>query len=130
MSDFHKEDTHKALALLFDSCKIEQVYKEGKHKLPWFVIKDKEENRVYSMMISEEEMRNQTSMHHASSLGCIAIAPNAETEVAMRLGLVHVQPQGVAICPQCLAKAISAAEEHLIVLKDIQEMINVYAAKL
>lgn len=130
MNDFHKEDKHRAVALLFDSCKIEQAYREGKHKLPWFVIKDKEENRIYSMMLSEEEMRNETSIHHASSLGCISLAPNAETELAMRMGLVHVQPQGVAICPQCLAKAISAAEEHLIVLKDIQEMINVYAAKL
>lgn len=48
----------------------------------------------------------------------------------MQIGIIKIVPNGIAICPTCLAKAIQTCEENLIVLKDIQEATKQYATNL
>lgn len=129
MSDFHKEAEHTGFALLFDSHKIEEKFKNAV-QIDYFVIKDKEENRITSMMATAQELGHSHIHYRNSALSAVAIARTYEEAVIMQTGLVPITPQGLNICTTCLAKAILACEEELAVLKDIQQAVKEYAAKL
>lgn len=130
MSQFHKEQDHgKAFALLFDSYKIEDKFKE-RTSLPYSVIKDKEEKRISSMLATAGEIGAEFIHLQLSAVSAIALARTANEALSMQVGLTKIIPNGIAICPTCLAKAIQVCEENLIVLKDIQEATKQYATKL
>lgn len=127
MNDFNKEEDHgNAFALLFDSFNIEEKFK-SRTELPYRVIKDKEEKRIASMLHSASEIGHQFVRLQTTAISAVAIAKTQEEGMLMELGMVAIIPNGVAICPTCLARAISTCEENLIVLKDIQEAIKQYA---
>ena len=123
---FHTEEEHNAVAILFDSCKIERLFKE-RSGLRHVVVKDKEENRLSGMLSSAGNLAASFSEHQRSAIACVAIARSEEEYVAMSLGAMQITPQGIAICAGCLAQAIAVCEENLAVLKDIQEATKVYA---
>lgn len=127
MSQFHKEEAHgQAFALLFDSYQIETKFKE-RTSLPYLIIKDKEENRISSMLASAGEIGAQFVYLQTSAIQAIVIAKSADEAALMTIGLLKIIPNGIAICPTCLAKAILTCEENLAVLKDIQEATKQYA---
>lgn len=130
MSDFHKEAKHKAFALLFDSHKIEELYKKRDCGLPYFIVKDKEEKRIFSMVQSAADLSHASMHHFEDAVHCVFFCKSLEEEILLRSGLITYTPQGAAICSGCLAKAILTCQEQLEVLKDIQEMSKTYAAKL
>lgn len=126
MNEFHKEEEHNAVAILFDSCKIEKMFKE-RSGLRHVVVRDKEENRLAGMLSSAGYLAASFSEHQRSAIACVAIARSEEEYISMSLGEMKIEPQGIAICAGCLAKAIATCEENLAVLKDIQEATKVYA---
>lgn len=126
MSEFHKEENHNAVALLFDSCKIEEKFK-SRSDLRYVIVNGKEENRLAGMLSSAGHLASSFSEHQKSAIACVAIAKNDDEAIAMTLGFMKVTPQGLAVCSGCLAKAIAVGEENLAVLKDIQEATKVYA---
>ncbi len=126
MSEFHKEESHNAVAILFASCKIEKMFKE-RSGLRHVVVRDKEENRLAGMLSSAGNLAASFSEHQRSAIACVAIARSEEEYIAMSLGEMKINPQGIAICAGCLAKAIATCEENLAVLKDIQEATKAYA---
>lgn len=126
-SQFHKEETHgRAFALLFDSYKIEDKFKE-RISLPYSIIKDREEKRISSMLVTAGEIGAEFIHLQLSAVSAIALARTLEEALLMQMGATKIIPNGVAICPTCLAKAIQVCEENLIVLKDIQEATKEYA---
>lgn len=129
MREFHKPEEHgRAFELLFDSYKIEAKFKErAGNDFPYSIIKDKEEKRISSMLDSAGEIGRQFMHLQTSAISAVAIARNVDEALLMQIGAIRIIPNGVAICPTCLAKAISTCEENLIVLKDIQEATKGYA---
>lgn len=128
MSHFHKDEEHKAFALLFDSHKIEDRFNaRNKGAIPHLIIKDKEEKRISSMLESIMDLKTAASEYYYSGMQCVVIANSIEEAIACQLG--SFEPQGLAICLSCLRKAITAHEESLTVLKDIEEATKKYAAK-
>lgn len=131
MNDFHKEAEHIGFALLFDSFKIEDKFKSVmKGNLPYFIIKDREEKQVSAMLDSAEELTMEFYNVITSAISCVAIAKDSVEAAMIHTGFIKPIAQGLNICTACLAKSILACEEQLEVLKDIQEMTKVYAAKL
>lgn len=130
MSNFHKETEHKAFAMLFDSCNIEDKYKNQKTNIPYFIVKDKEEKRIFSMVQSAADLSHAAIHHFEDAVHCVFFPKSLEEEILLRSGLITYTPQGAAICSGCLAKAILICQEQLEVLKDIQEMSKVYESKL
>lgn len=130
MSNFHKEAEHKAFALLFDSHKIETQYKNHDSGLPYFIIKDKEEKRMLSMVQSAANLSHAAIHHFEDAVHCVFFAQSLEEQILLKSGLISFKPQGAAVCSGCLAKAILTCQEQLEVLKDIQEATKQYAAKL
>lgn len=127
MSEFHKPEDHgRAFALLFDSFHIEAKFKE-RTSLPYSIIKDKEEKRISSMLDTAGEIGAQFIHLQLAAVSAIAIARTVDEAMLMTIGAIKIIPNGVAICPTCLAKAIQVCEENLIVLKDIQEATKQYA---
>lgn len=127
-TQFHTEETHaKGFALLFDSHKIEAKFNEKvKGTIPYSIIKDKEENRLSSMLHSVGEIGAQFITLQMAAVSAIAIARSSDEAALMQLGFLKLVPSGIAICPTCLAKAIATCEENLIVLRDIQEAVKNY----
>ena len=128
MTDFHKPEDHgRAFALLFDSCTdIEKKFKE-RTSLPYSMIKDKEEKRISSMLDTASEIGAQFIHLQLAAISAVAIARTVDEALLMQMGAIKIIPNGIAICPTCLAKAIQVCEENLIVLKDIQEATKQYA---
>lgn len=125
-SQFHKEEEHgRAFALLFDSYKIEDKFKRTT-SLPYSIIKDKEEKRISSMLLSASEIGLQFIHLQLSAVSPVALAKTAEEAYLMQTGIIKIIPEGIAICPTCLARAIQVCEENLLVLKDIQEATKQY----
>lgn len=129
MSDFHTEEKHKALSLLFDSSKIEKRYKENVG-LPYLVVVGKEENRIESMVRSASELGKCFTEYKTGALAVVCMANSYEEGVMMHAGLLPVTVQGVSLCLGCMSKAIQACEEQLEVLRDIEKLAKDYEAKL
>lgn len=130
-NQFHKPEDHgRAFALLFDSYKIEAKFKERAKDFPYSIIKDKEEKRISSMLNSAGEIGAEFISLQTSAVCAVAIARSADEAFLMHAGAIRIIPNGIAICPTCLAKAILTCEENLTVLKDIQEATKQYAIKL
>lgn len=132
MSHFHKEDEHtKLFVLLFNSCNIEEKFKERTQgTIPYVILKDKDEKRMSSMLHSAGEIGAHFISLQTSAVSAIAMARSEEEAIAMTLGLIKLSPNGLAICKTCLEKAILTCEENLAVLKDIKEATEQYAPKL
>lgn len=129
-NQFHKEEDHgKAFALLFASYNIEDKFKRTT-SLPYSIIKDKEEKRISSMLDSASEIGAQFIHLQLSAVSAVALAKTAEEAWMMQAGIIKIIPNGVAICPTCLSRAIQVCEENLIVLKDIQDATKQYATNL
>lgn len=127
MTDFKTEENHgKAFALLFDSYQIEAKFK-SRTEIPYIIIKDREEKRISSMLASAGEIGAQFVHLQTAAVSAVAIARTEEEAILMYTGMIKIIPQGVAICPTCLQKAILTCEENLAVLKDIQEATKQYA---
>lgn len=127
MSEFHTPEDHgSAFAILYDSYKVEEKFKD-KTELRYVIVKDKEEKRISSMIESAGEIGTSFANLQKAAICCVAIAKNEDMAALMSLGLIPANISGVAICPTCLAKAIITCEENLAVLKDIQEATKVYA---
>lgn len=125
-NQFHKPEDHgKAFALLFDSFHIEAKFKE-RTSLPYKIIKDKEEKRISSMLDTAGEIGAQFYHLQMAAISAVALARTFEEAILMETGALKIIPNGIAICPTCLAKAIQVCEENLIVLKDIQEATKQY----
>ena len=131
MSDFHKEAEHNAFSMLFDSCKIEKMYKEAiQGALPSIVIAGKEEKRLEGMFNFALELGSEFSHSKTSALAVVCMARSYGEGVMMQAGLLPFKMQGVSVCPACLRKAIVTCEEHLEVLRDLEKLALGYAAKL
>lgn len=131
MSDFHKEQEHKAFTMLFASANVEKEYiKRMEGKLPHVVIKDKDEARICSMLDSITTLTYHTQDLQQSAFQAVMMARTYEDVVAYQLGINNLKPSGLAVCPACLRKAILALEESLEVMKDIEVAAKAYAAKL
>jgi hypothetical protein len=131
MSDFHTEDKHSTLfALLFDSCNIEEKFKERTEgSIPYVILKDKEEKRISAMLHSAGEIGAHFIKLQTSAVSAIAMARSEEEAIAMTLGLIKLTANGICICKSCLDKAIQTCEENLAILKDIKEATDQYAPK-
>lgn len=106
MSQFHKPEEHgQAFALLFDSYKIEAKFKE-RTSLPYSIIKDKEEKRISSMLATAGEIGAQFIQLQLAAISAVALAKTTDEAILMQIGAIQIIPNGVAICPTCLAKAI------------------------
>lgn len=127
-SQFHKEEDHgKAFVLLFDSCPdIEKKFK-ARTELPYLIIKDKEEKRISSMLDTAGQIGARFYHLQMAAISVVALARTFEEAILMEAGALKIIPNGIAICPTCLSKAIQVCEENLIVLKDIQEATKQYA---
>jgi len=125
VNDFHAEEEHNAVAILFDSFKIEEKFK-SRSGLRYVVVKDKEEKRLSGMLSSVGELGLSFKELQHSAIACVAIATSPEEAAAMHMGLIKLVPNGIAVCAGCLTKAIATCEENLAVLKDIQEATKVY----
>lgn len=124
---FHKyEDHSKAFALLFDSHQIEDKFKRIT-SLSYSIVRDKEEQRLCSMLEVSGEIGEEFIHTVKSAVSCVAIAKSEKEAIAMQLGIVKIIPSGMAICLTCLTKAIRLCEENLIILKDLQEATKKYA---
>lgn len=127
MSDFHKNEDHgTAFAILYDSHKIENKFKD-RTELRYVIVKDKEEKRISSMVESAGDIGASFVHLQKAAICCVAIARTEEEGILMQLGMIPSNVGGVAICPACLAKAILTCEENLAVLRDIQEATKAYA---
>lgn len=132
MSNFHKEAEHMGFALLFDSFKIEDKFKsvmKGKIYLI-LLLKTEKKNKYQQCFDSAEELTMEFYNVITSAISCVAIAKDSVEAAMIHTGFIKPIAQGLNICTACLAKSILACEEQLEVLKDIQEMTKVYAAKL
>lgn len=128
-NQFHKPEDHgRAFALLFDSHQIEDKFKRTT-SLSYSIVRDKEEQRLCSMLEVSGEIGEEFIHTVKSAISCVAIAKSENEAIAIQLGIVKIVPSGLAICPTCLAKAIRLCEENLIVLRDLQEATKQYAAK-
>lgn len=126
MSKFNKEESHNAVAMLFDSCGIEAKFK-SRSDLRYVIVKDKEEGRLAAMLSSAGHLSASFNEHQKSAIACVAIAKNEEEAIAMSLGLIQIKAQGIAVCGGCLEKAIAICKENLAVLEDIQEATKAYS---
>ena len=129
MSDFHTEEKHNALSLLFDSSKIEQRYKENVD-VPYLVVVGKEENRIEGMFRAAAELGKGFSEYKTSALAVICMANSYEEGIMMHAGLLPVKVQGMSVCLGCMSKAIQTCEEQLEVLRYIEKLVKGYATKL
>ena len=84
MSDFHTEEKHNALSLLFDSSKIEQRYKENVD-VPYLVVVGKEENRIEGMFRAAAELGKGFSEYKTSALAVICMANSYEEGIMMHV---------------------------------------------
>lgn len=128
MSQFNTEDKkHETFSLLFDSYKVKASFKATSQARYW-VVKDKEEERITSMLKTLDDIAHSSSQHFKSAISAIAFARSQEEAVLMQLGVLCVEANGVAICPNCLAKTILLVEENLGILKDLQKATQRYAS--
>lgn len=128
MSKFHKDnEVHARFGLLFDSCKIENKFKQAVPDCKFTIVKDKEEARFSSMLNSAGSIGSAFVRLQTSAIECIALAATPQEAYAISLGLIPVIPQGIMVCPGCLERSILTCQENLEVLKDIQEAIKKYA---
>lgn len=129
MSEFHKEEDHKQIHILFDSFKIEEKFKANSPNSKYHIIKDKEEKRLHSMLTSASNIGISFIRYQTSAVSCIAMAKTYEEAVMIQTGLLAMQPNGIVICTACLDRAIATCEENLEVLKDIREATKQYATQ-
>jgi len=126
-NQFHNDEHSTCFALLFDShAGVEHYFKARTKDYPYSIIKDKEEKRISSMLVTAGQLGAQMISFQKSAINAIAIAKSYEEALAVEMGLLPIVPSGLAICPTCLEKTILACEENIAVLKDIQEAVKEY----
>lgn len=81
MSEFHKDQIHQRFAVLFDSCKIEEIFKP--YNIRYSIVKDREEARLNSMLNSAGQMGASFVRNQTSAIECVAIAHSQEEAAAM-----------------------------------------------
>lgn len=125
MNEFKSEDKdHEYINLLFDNAKEIEFFKHEHPKLKMEVISGKRQERLTAMVAEHKEVGMKMYMYCSNSVQNIQVAETSEERIMQALGMSEPKRIGVTVCKNCLAHAIALSEEHLGILKDIQESLK------
>ena len=130
MSKFHEEQKHKAMALIFESQNIEQHYRKANFELPIFILDEKKEKRLCSVLESMESFHDSFRENMSHSVHIVSLPRTLEQLVNQHMGFERPKPQGFHVCAGCLAESISILKEELTALEDMQAMLKEYEDKI
>lgn len=125
MTEFKSEDKdHDYINLLFDDAKEVEFFKHEHPTLKMEVLSGKRQERLIAMATEHKEVGMKMYMYCTNSVQNIQVAETPEQRIMQALGMLEPKRIGITICKNCLAHAIALSEEHLGILKDIQESLK------
>lgn len=119
-----EECSKERLNILFDSTKIETIFKKDYKNIKYILLKNKEEIRFSEMIKAIFDQTKKLYEFQNSAINHIVYCEEPEKRLAARLGIIHLEANGVNVCQDCLNKTILMYKDNLQTLEDLQEAVK------